>query len=339
MRWVCSREENVTPPPGSFRVIVVRSPHGSSLSGPDATSVLAERIPIPEDARIALEAGRSAVVSFAATEQQARRVATQVMKLGFEVRIEPDDSPVRKSRAAAPLPSRPPAPSSESPPPPIPGPERTASPEQLPARADATEPILTERPYPWEDSSFPAHPLAEAGTDGTPLTDAQPPGLVAWPEVDDRLDLDHTQPGHESETPAASVRLVRCPAHGLLYDASKSNGCSRCLGGSARERGRLLPTLRSHPRMWLTAGVLLALGIGAIPAVIYAQQVKSGSLLEHRIEAQAIRLTRGGGPDARAAYLDARDQVARIRTRAIAVTALIWLSCSVLLLLLYRRFV
>lgn len=331
----------MSPSPDSFRVIVLQPTADGDRSGKDLASALADRVALSEDARIALEAGRSAVISSAVTEQYARRVATQVMKLGIEVRIEPEEGEGAGLRAgAAPLLPRTATPTVATPPPPFPPephPDRAPPSDTIAGegRGDATEPVLLDRPRPWEDapsgigrtaSSAAAHPTQAPPSEAAPAEPGAP-----------RAALASAGPGDVSHP--GEARLVRCPAHGLLYDASKSNGCSRCLGETHPSRARLLPTLRARPRLWLATGVLLALGLGAVPAVIYTQQVKSGSLLERRIEAEAIRRGRAGSPEGRAAYLDACAHVDRTRARAVAVTALIWLVSTIFLLLLYRRFV
>ena len=147
-------------------------------------------------------------------------------------------------------------------------------------------------------------------------------------------------PTAESTTAPAGERprLVRCPAHGLLYDAARSSGCSRCLGGAAPSVGTFAK-LRSRPRLWLGAGLALALLLGAVPAALYAQSVKSGPLLERRIEAEAIRRGRVDDAQVRKAYAGAVNRVDQTRTRGIAFSALLWLGTSALLLVGWRRFV
>lgn len=135
-------------------------------------------------------------------------------------------------------------------------------------------------------------------------------------------------------------RLVRCPAHGLLYDAALSSGCSRCVGGDKGPRPRHGATrLRARPRLWLGAGLALSLVLGAIPAALYAQSVKNGPLLERRIEAEAIRRGRVDSPQVRTAYAEAEKRISKTRSRGVAFSALLWLGASTLLLLGWRRFV
>lgn len=146
-------------------------------------------------------------------------------------------------------------------------------------------------------------------------------------------------PPEPSAAPAGErPHLVRCPAHGLLYDAARSSGCSRCLGGATPPIGTTR-RLRARPRLFLGAGLALALALGAVPAVLYAQSVKSGPLLERRIEAEAIRRGRVDDPQVRRAYAEAAERVSRTRARGIAFSALLWLGTSAIVLWGWRRFV
>jgi len=73
-----------------FRVVVVGVAKGHDISAQDLAGSLQEYFPLAPDAQVAIESGRSAVVQVAESEHNARRAATMLIKLGAEIRIEPD---------------------------------------------------------------------------------------------------------------------------------------------------------------------------------------------------------------------------------------------------------
>ncbi len=324
-----------------YRVVVVGVDPSSGRSPAALAEALANHVPLPEDARLAIESGRSAVVQTAATETYARRTATLIIKLGAEVRIEPE-----VGRAP---PSAPPETAKRSD-----GIARIRSPAPAPSMrpsSDVTEPVVSERPLPHGEEA----PAADATptADATPAADAIPhveSTVLGSDATDADIATDADAHAHanamanananaEAAVEGPKPHLVRCPAHGLLYDAAQSAGCSRCLGMPSADGFRLAPGLRQRPRLWLTAGMLLALLLGAVPAALYTRHVKNGPLLEQRIEAASVRSGRLRAPDAQQAYAAARAKVARTRTRGAAVSALLWLGSAALLLLLWHRFV
>jgi hypothetical protein len=310
-----------------YRVVVVGVDPSAGRSPDALAAALADHLPLPEDARLAIESGRSAVVQTAATETYARRTATLIIKLGAEVRIEPEGGGAAPS-APPETPSRAEGTARN----------RSSAPGHAPSSrpfSDVTEPVVSERPLPRGEEA-PAADKTPAADTTSPVespeirTDAA--GPVAEPDADYAVNTDATVDG-------AKPHLVRCPAHGLLYDAAQSAGCSRCLGMPATAGLRLAPGLRRKPRLWLTTGMLLALLLGAVPAALYTRHVKNGPLLEQRIEAASVRSSRVRVPEARKAYAAARAEVGRARTRGVAVSAVLWLGSAALLLLLWYRFV
>jgi len=332
-----------------YRVVVVGVARGSTRSPQQLADDLAARFPLPADARLAIEAGRSAVVQTGATEAHAHRAATLIIKLGAEVHIEPDEGSAPASGGqgyphgaggmdygSVNLP-----------------PDDDGLPPLAASREDPTKPVLADRPAPLivdrPPAGAPPPPSVSPAPRSTPPRNvsAQLPAITEEPAPSGA-----SGPGDESAAvePGAvrtvggsgsnpKIRLVRCPAHGLLYDANQSPGCSRCLGLETDPRIRLAPTLHRRPRIWLAAGMLIALLLGAVPAVIYAHSVKTGPLLERRIEAENIRLGKTTVPEVQAAYADARARVDRVRSRGVAFSALLWLGVSALVLLLWYRFV
>lgn len=333
-----------------FRVVVVGVAKGQDISARDLAGTLNEYFPLAPDAQVAIESGRSAVVQVAESEHVARRAATMLIKLGADIRIEPDSAgpgsldfddidlgEIDGGLGALEL-------DQTSGPEPGFTDERTTIPvipeEILP---DA---VLVDRP-PVDDATASQHlQPSTSRRSKRPTRELDPVQTAAahpWPDPGEEPAEGPTdEPTVELiETGEAPDRgqLVRCPAHGLLYDATQSPGCTRCLGPSAEQPFRLAPELRRRPRLWLTLGLALGLLLGAAPAALYAQNVKSGALYERRIEADAIRRTRAGSKHFKQQYAKARARIAATRNRGIAVAALIWIVVAAALMLLWYRFV
>lgn len=289
-----------------YRVVVVGVSPGGSTAKADLVARLAKALPLPPDARLALEAGRSAVVMRGAPETEARRTATLLSGLGAEVRVEPDDQAMTPATQGLDF--------------------GLVDLGEFDASVETTS----------DSFAVPLDvplPELEPKDDGTAAPDdsSQDPGEA---------------PASASITtaPIASVegsrpQLVRCPAHGLLYDSATSAGCSRCLDQPEHQGFRLAPGLRARPRVRLTAGLTLALVLGALPAALYADHVKNTTMLERRIEAEAIRRGRVGDDSVRQAYANAQRLVEKARSRGIAFSGLLWLGTAVLVLGLWLRFV
>jgi len=303
-----------------FRVVVVGVAPGTTITQQQLIGKLLEQHPIAADARLALEAGRSAVVQVADTEHLARRYATLLIKLGAEIRIEPEGGGggggglMDYDNVAL-------APEED---------ETTSVYDE--GQADRTEePTLVDRP-PREV----ALPRPDAARTAAPTPADEPAQAASGAEAE----ADAAPAPKTGRPPAKSKsQLVRCPAHGLLYDATEQPGCSRCLGPSAEEPFRLAPELRKRPRLWLTLGLAIGLVLGAVPAALYAQNVKSGQLYELRIEADAIRRGRVASKSYGQEYSKARKKVSALRSRGMAFTSLLWIAFSALLMLLWYRFV
>ncbi len=332
-----------------YRVVVVGVAPGATRSPQQLADDLAARFPLPADARLAIEAGRSAVVQTGATEAHAHRAATLIIKLGAEVHIEPDES---GAPATGGLSDLDPAGGMDYGSVDLP-PDDDGLPPLEASRQDPTKPVLANRPPPLivdrPPGGGPPPPSVSPAPRSTPPRNvsAQLPAITEEPAPPSASGPEDARPAAEPgvvRTVGGSgsnpkIKLVRCPAHGLLYDANQSPGCSRCLGLETDPRIRLAPTLRRRPKLWLTAGMLIALLLGAVPAAIYTHSVKTGTLLERRIEAENIRLGKTAVPEVRAAYAEARARVDKVRSRSVAFSALLWLGVSALVLLLWYRFV
>ncbi|MFH2008424.1 MAG: hypothetical protein ABI333_17695 [bacterium] len=312
-----------------FRVVVVGVAPGTTITQQQLISRLLEQYPIAMDARLALESGRSAVVQVTETEHLARRYATKLIKLGAEIRIEPESGG--------------------------PGLMDFDNVELSPEDGESTEIYLQERgdrTGGGDGDGDPTMPFVSPRTEDPTLVD-RPPREVALPRPGSgRTAAPAPASGPPPQAPAAEPapratrppaqsksQLVRCPAHGLLYDATEQPGCSRCLGPSADKPFRLAPELRNRPRLWLTLGLAIGLLLGAVPAALYAQSFKSGQLYELRIEADAIRRGRVTSKTYRQEYSQACSKVSALRSRGMAFTSLIWIAFSALLMLLWYRFV
>lgn len=328
-----------------FRVVVVGVAEGHDISARDLAGAMVEYFPLPPDAQVAIESGRSAVVQVAETEHIARRAATMLIKLGAEIRIEPDTGgpgpldfddidlgELTDGLGDLELDSAS-APDSDFP----------DDGETIPVlpKAALPAPVLVDRPPVDEDAAtLPPQPSL-GGRSKRPTRELEPvnPGEPQRrPDpVEELAEADPNEPVDDAD--AEQGQLVRCPAHGLLYDATQSAGCTRCLGPSAEQPFRIAPELRQRPRLWLTLGLTLGLLLGAVPAALYAQNVKSGALYERRIEADAIRRTRSDSKHFKKQYAKARAKIAATRNRGIAVSALLWIGIAAALMLLWYRFV
>jgi len=334
-------------------VVVVGVAKGQDISARDLAGTLTEYFPLAPDAQVAIESGRSAVVQVAESENVARRAATMLIKLGADIRIEPDSTgpgaldfdDIDLGEIDGGLEALELDPSS--------GQETGFSDEgtTIPVIPDEVLPdaVLVNRPPVDDDTVTLRPPPSTSGRSKRPTRELDPVQTAAAhprPDLPEDLAEDHVddstgEPTEGGEAGAAAERgqLVRCPAHGLLYDATLSPGCTRCLGPSADQPFRLAPELRKRPRLWLTLGLTLGLLLGAVPAVLYAQNVKSGSLYERRIEADAIRRTRADSKHFKKQYAKARAKISATRNRGIAVSALIWIGITAALMLLWYRFV
>lgn len=334
-----------------FRVVVVGVADGHDMSPRDLAGSLTEYFPLAPDAQVAIESGRSAVVQVAESEHVARKAATMLIKLGAEIRIEPDSATA--PNGGGPLDFD------------------DISFDELddglgaleledslgPVKAD---PVIVDRPPVVDEDAetLPPQPSVRRRKDRTtrelePIETASarpsaprdgPETAVAPPEVPDAppqaMDAAPDEaPPPDDATAARSGSRVRCPAHGLLYDPNESPGCSRCLGPSAEQPFRLAPELRRRPRLWLTLGLTLGLLLGAVPAALYAQDVKASALYERRIEADVIRRTRADSKHFKKQYAKARAKIDATRNRGIAISALIWIGIAAALMLLWYRFV
>ncbi len=318
-----------------FRVVVVGVARGSELSAQDLAGSLTEYFPLAPDAQVAIETGRSAVVQVAESEYVARRAATMLIKLGAEIRIEPDDSSAggmdfdeidlgEIEDGLAGLGDNAPPPSA------IPG-------------AVLPDPVLVDRPPTVDDDAVTLTPQPSVSHRAKRTTRELDPvdPSAAPPNSEAEQTPQETTDETTDAAPPADERgqLVRCPAHGLLYDATQSPGCIRCLGPSAEQPFRIAPELRKRPRLWLTLGLALGLLLGAVPAALYAQNVKSSTLYERRIEADAIRRTRSKSKHFKKQYSKAQAKITATRNRGIAICALIWIGIAAGLMLLWYRFV
>jgi hypothetical protein len=129
--------------------------------------------------------------------------------------------------------------------------------------------------------------------------------------------------------------IVRCPAHGLSYDRSRSSGCLRCLQparAAARSIERQLYASRlrellENPVKRAFTGLALALLLGLVPAAYYARGVCGGEVRAIRAR-QAALVERSGGEelDRELARLD--QAVDGVRRRGMRNTALLWLLVS-----------
>lgn len=327
-------------------MVVVGVAKDHDISAQDLAGAMVEYFPLAPDAQMAIESGRSAVVQVADTEHLARRAATMLIKLGAEIRIEPDSGgpgpldfddidlgELTDGLGELELDS---ASASDS--------DYPDEGETIPVlpKGALPAPVLVNRPPVDEDAVTLSPQPSITGRSKRPtreLDHVNPGEPQRRPDpVDERADADSEQPIDDAEA-AERGQLVRCPAHGLLYDAIKSAGCTRCLGPSAEQPFRIAPELRRRPRLWLTLGLTLGLLLGAVPAALYAQNVKSGALYERRIEADAIRRTRSGSKHFKKQYAKARAKIAATRNRGIAVSALLWIGIAAALMLLWYRFV
>ena len=343
----------------SFRVVVVGVARGQKLTREALIQAVSDRYPLKADARLALSAGRSAVVQVSPTEATARRAATLLIKLGAEIRIEPDDpgdaladfgnialEPGGDDDADGPTLVRAPPPgaaTTEDGPTlvrPAPG-DNPSIVDRLPTdylseSAVVTLPTLgVGAPQSMEDSTMATLPRLDSAAQKAVEAVAreaakEAPGGAA-------ADGDHADDA--DETTEQRPQLIRCPQHGLLYDATTRPGCTRCLGNDQKEPFHLFPELRKKPRLWLAAGVLLGLLLGAIPAGLYARSVKNGPLISQRMEAETIRRVRAYGDETEPRYEKARAKVDSLRLRGVAFSALIWIGAAALLMLLWHRFV
>ncbi len=344
-----------------FRVVVVGVAKGHDISAQELAGSLQEYFPLAPDAQVAIETGRSAVVQVAESEHNARRAATMLIKLGAEIRIEPDSiSPgplefddidldgigdnLDELELDHALSAK--SPFSE---------EATTTP--LLPKENHPDPVLISRP-PVDEDPLPhaARGLASQGTrrptreldavrTATARTQSAPREVVheaPTPSVDEASTEAPTKaPTEVDDTPEEAARggLVRCPSHGLLYDPTQSPGCTRCLGPRVAQPFRLAPELRQRPRLWLTLGLALGLLLGAVPAALYAQNVKSGTLYDRRIEADTLRQSSTRSKQLKQQYNEARAKITATRNRGIAFSALLWIGVAAVLMLLWYRFV
>jgi hypothetical protein len=345
-----------------YRVVVVGVARDRNLSPQDLSQALSERMVLPPDVRLAVESGRSAVVQTAESEQQARRAATLLIKLGAEIRIEPDESPgpgalgdvdlgeIQLSYLDDTTPSldlnelKGEPTQVTAPPAPPPAHELPPLELDLSEREDPTQVEVPPDPTPRPSSAAEPAPLVNV----RPPPERFPVSHTPAPRPSSALELRDPPAPATTESPAEEAgqpdgasgsNLVRCPVHGLLYDADRSSGCRRCLGIQVEEEPRGLTRLRTRPRLWIALGVFLSLGLSSIPAVLYAGNQKRGPLLQQRIEAEAIRRGRIRSTQPRRDYAKALKKVAATKSAGLAVTAVIWLVGAALLMFLWFRFV
>jgi hypothetical protein len=125
----------------------------------------------------------------------------------------------------------------------------------------------------------------------------------------------------------------RCPVHGLLYDRRASTGCRKCqqdkdAGKRSAARGQVRAPaapnrLRDNPPRRAFLGLALALGLGFLPAALYALQPAAGEV--SRLRAEQADLSRRAGTEANLRRFDALDaQVDGSRTKAMRNTLIIW---------------
>jgi len=332
-------------------VVVVGVATGHDISAQDLATSVTEYFPLAPDALVAIESGRSAVVQIAVSEHIARRAATMLIKLGAEIRIEPDGvgpgpldfddidlGEITEGLGELELDS-----SSSR------GAGFTEEGPTIPVISEERFPssVLVDRPPVNEDADHRSPPPSAHRSKHTTRELDPVKSTGPKPRLDPAADPDSAPvevatgatAATEADPEAERGQLVRCPAHGLLYDATQSAGCTRCLGPSAEQPFRVAPELRQRPRLWLTLGITLGLLLGAVPAALYAQNVKSGALYERRIEADAIRRTRSGSKHFKKQYAKARAKIAATRNRGIAVSALLWIGIAAALMLLWYRFV
>jgi hypothetical protein len=322
-----------------FRVVVVGVAKGQDISAQDLAGSLQEYFPLPPDAQVAIETGRSAVVQVAESEQVARRAATMLIRLGAEIRIEPDGAgpghlnfddidleSIGDNLGEIEL-------------------DNTAAPKPNFSHERTTSPVLVDRPPVDDDApTLPPQPSASQRT-RRPTRELDPVQTAAARARPDAMetpaDWDDQEPAEADETEEEKEggQLVRCPAHGLLYNATQSAGCTRCLGTHADQPFRLAPELRQRPRLWLTLGLALGLLLGAVPAALYAQNVKSGALYERRIEADTLRNSPARSKQLKRQLKKARAKITATRNRGIALSALLWIGVAAALMLLWYRFV
>jgi hypothetical protein len=337
-----------------FRVLVTGVSRGKRMSVRDLCEAVARSYPLPEDARISLELGRSAVVAEATSEAQARRTATALVKLGAEVRIEPDPAGVGAGAAApadafsfgevdlgeAPegrglelevaAPARPAA-----------ARERPGA-DPGPVRDGVT---LVDRP-PSRDAAPRARPPAHAsGSAPFPVLDTPMPVAVTAPPEPSASPPSPASPvsdGSEPDEPPSAARpraaLVRCSVHGLLYDANQSEGCRRCLGATAEPRPTgLKGHLAARPHLRWAVGLAIGLALGAVPAGFVASARKQGAILEKRVEAESIRVGRTPSADPVREHRAARQAIAAARTKGVALSAILWIGTLAIFLLVWLK--
>ncbi len=336
-----------------YRVVVVGVASGLGVSPGELASALESHFPLAPDARLAIESGRSAVVQVVESERYARRAATMLIKLGAEIRIEPEEggdlSPLDAldldeieesiagladdlvdSQAFATKPAS----------------------MEPPEEVDEDAPTLVPQPSVSRRSRRSTRELAPV-SDGSSRVVGSRPGSQVSPRAagepppgEERGGKNGGEQASEADSSplaatqgAERAQLVRCPAHGLLYDATRDSGCTRCRGPGKRQPHGLAPRLRKRPRLWLGMGLALSLLLGGVPAAIYAQRVKSGALYERRMEADSIRRSTADPRQHRRQYERARARVSSTRFRGMALSSLIWISVAAGLMLLWYRFI